>query len=1057
MKSLFLGLLLCLISIFNVAAQSSEGNTFWLAYMENLDLLFNDDPAFSVIIHSDSEASGEVELPVTGFSIPFTVPAGGTTEVELPPGVYYVQGSDVTGNFGLRITSDVPVRATGIHYRAYFSESTHLLPESELGVSYLPICYADDNGNDPSSFVILSTADGTEVEIVPSVLTLGFRPPGVPYTVTLDAGQIYQVQAVEDLTGTTIQSLTGEPIAVFSGAKQADIIDCGQPADSHPYDQVAPVDKWGTLFYHTPLQNQGAQVIRVLASENGTDVFVDCNQVATLDRGEYYTVYDQSYNSGRVISSTQPVAVAQFNTNGGCSPSGLGDPNMLWLWPAEYQTRSVRFKSLDRFNELIGGFQFSQHSVNIVADANEVADIELDGNPLTGNWLEYPGNESKVYRRISVSPGEHELNSPHPFQAYVYGIGFADAYTYFAGYSELVEEDYACIDIEVEGVFCVDSLLQWSFQTSLNVTDVNWDFGDGQTAQSESPEMSYGDEGAATVVLTLTTTTGTFTDTLDVSIQLCTGDPCPDDITLNIEVPQEACANTPVQLGFDFGSEAVSASWDLGAAGQANGLNPEVTFANAGTYLVTVTVQDALNCTYTATTVLNVLNCGGCGPELVDLDFEGFACVDSLLVFPLTEFLIADPPVEVTWTVDGQTFFDLGPLEYAFPAPGIYTVTFQAISLQGCSYIGEQEIQIQDCSNDPCIGQPSIEIIPPDNYCLQQPLTFTIQTAADLLTYAWNANNGVTGDQAAFTVTFEEAGVGTVSVEATDANGCVYSAVIEDDLVDCGDDPCEGLPELQLNVSFPLCLDSVLTFSVSGATLITYDWTFSNLTTSTVASPQNIFQEEGLFTASLTAEDANGCTRTGSLSFEIQICEEVDPCLEQPELLVEGDSVVCLGDEAVFTVSGPDGIVLYDWSLDVAGSSTDANPVATFDENGIYTAVLIAVDEEGCTFSDNFSFEVRFCEPDGGCAYAFPNAFSPNADGVNDTFELLRNCPVTSFELRVFNRWGGIVYESDNPDEGWDGRFNGKDAPIEVYFYQAFVETPNGEVVELNGDVTLVR
>ena len=275
--------------------------------------------------------------------------------------------------------------------------------------------------------------------------------------------------------------------------------------------------------------------------------------------------------------------------------------------------------------------------------------------------------------------------------------------------------------------------------------------------------------------------------------------------------------------------------------------------------------------------------------------------------------------------------------------------------------------------------------------------------------------------------------------------------------MDCGDDPCEGLPELQLNVSFPLCLDSVLTFSASGATLITYDCSFSNLTTSTVASPQNIFQEEGLFTASLTAEDANGCTRTGSLSFEIQICEEVDPCLEQPELLVEGDSVVCLGDEAVFTASGPDGIVLYDWSLDVAGSSTDANPVATFDENGIYTAVLIAVDEEGCTFSDNFSFEVRFCEPDGGCAYAFPNAFSPNADGVNDTFELLRNCPVTSFELRVFNRWGGIVYESDNPDEGWDGRFNGKDAPIEVYFYQAFVETPNGEVVELNGDVTLVR
>lgn len=1057
MKRLLVLFSVLALNAHSLKAQTSTGTIFWLAYMENLDLIFNDDPFFAVVLHADQEATGEIQIPATGFSIPFTVVAGGTEEVELPPALYYIQGSDITGNTGIRIVSDVPVRATGVHYRAYFSEATHLLPEPELGTEYFPICYADDVGNDPSSFVVLSTEDGTEIEITPSVLTLGLRPPGVPFNIMLNAGQIYQVQAVGDLTGSSVRSLSGQPIAVFSGAKQADIIDCGQGADGHVYDQALPVDKWGTLYYHTPFQNQGPQVIRVLAAEDDTEVFVDCNQVATLDQGEFYTVYDESYNSGRVISASRPVAVAQFNTNGGCTPQGLGDPNMLWLWPADYKTREVRFKSLDRFNELIGDVPFSQHSVNIVADANEVGGILLDGQALGGSWLGYIGNPNKVYTRVSLGPGEHILSSPEPFQAYVYGIGFADAYTYFAGYTEVEDEEYACLDIQVQGVFCVDSTLQWSYQTSLNVTDVSWDFGNGQTSVEDNPAMSYGDISNSTVVLTLTTSTGIFTDTLDVSIQLCEEDPCLDDLSLGIQAPAEICANSPVQLSIDFEGQAVSATWELGSVGQTSGLNPQVNFNESGTYTITVTVRDELNCEYTAVATLVVLDCGGCGPELVDLEFEGFACVDSVLVFPLTEFLINDPPLEITWTADGQTFGNLSALEYAFPAPGNYVVTFQAISLQGCSYIGQNEVQIQDCSDNPCIGQPSIAIIAPDQYCLQQPLTFTAQTSADLVSYSWSANNGVTDDQPSFTVTFDEAGVGTVFLEATDVNGCIYSAAIEDDLVDCGDDPCEDLPELQLDITGPLCLDSTLVFSASGANLVNYDWAFSNLTSSTAASPENVFQETALFTAALTAVDANGCTRTGSLSFEIEVCEEDDPCLDNPELQITGNSIVCLGDAANFSASGPDSIVIYEWNLDVGGNSDETMPSVIYEENGIYSIVLVAVDNEGCAYSDNFSFEVRFCEPDGGCAYVFPNAFSPNGDGTNDTFSLLRNCPVGSYEMRIFNRWGGIVFESGDPDIGWDGRLNGKDAPIEVYFYQAVVETLNDEIIDLNGDFTLLR
>ncbi len=340
---------------------------------------------------------------------------------------------------------------------------------------------------------------------------------------------------------------------------------------------------------------------------------------------------------------------------------------------------------------------------------------------------------------------------------------------------------------------------------------------------------------------------------------------------------------------------------------------------------------------------------------------------------------------------------------------------------------------------------------------MQQPLTFTAQTTADLVSFSWGATNGDTGEQPSFTTTFNEVGVGTIFLEAVDVNGCVYSAAIEDDLVDCGDGPCQDLPELGIALTGPLCRDSTLVFFVPDVNLTSYDWQFSNLTSSTDPAPANVFQETGLFTAALTAVDVEGCTRTGSTSFTIEACDTLDPCLGKPQLEIIGDTLVCLGDPASFSAAGPADIAVYDWNLGAGGRSDSPAPTVNYDTPGLYSVVLLAVDEEGCTFSDNFSFEVAFCEPPGGCAYTFPNAFSPNGDGTNDTFGLLSNCPAGNYNLKVFNRWGGLVFESDNPEAGWDGQFNGNAAPIEVYFYLASVEAATGELIQLNGDLTLLR
>ncbi|RMD97137.1 MAG: gliding motility-associated C-terminal domain-containing protein, partial [Bacteroidetes bacterium] len=74
----------------------------------------------------------------------------------------------------------------------------------------------------------------------------------------------------------------------------------------------------------------------------------------------------------------------------------------------------------------------------------------------------------------------------------------------------------------------------------------------------------------------------------------------------------------------------------------------------------------------------------------------------------------------------------------------------------------------------------------------------------------------------------------------------------------------------------------------------------------------------------------------------------------------------------------------------------------------------------GCSFEDAIS--LRPCE---SCLYV-PNAFSPDGNGINDVFLSFPVCEIFNFEMKVFDRWGNLLFESSDPSMGWDGRFKGK-------------------------------
>jgi gliding motility-associated-like protein len=83
-----------------------------------------------------------------------------------------------------------------------------------------------------------------------------------------------------------------------------------------------------------------------------------------------------------------------------------------------------------------------------------------------------------------------------------------------------------------------------------------------------------------------------------------------------------------------------------------------------------------------------------------------------------------------------------------------------------------------------------------------------------------------------------------------------------------------------------------------------------------------------------------------------------------------------------------------------------------------------------------------------------PSAFTPNSDGINDIFRI-KGENLQNFTLKVFNRWGEVIFESSNPNDGWDGKFQGNPVQNDTYVYQVTAKNLVGR--NLTGAVTLIR
>ena len=195
-------------------------------------------------------------------------------------------------------------------------------------------------------------------------------------------------------------------------------------------------------------------------------------------------------------------------------------------------------------------------------------------------------------------------------------------------------------------------------------------------------------------------------------------------------------------------------------------------------------------------------------------------------------------------------------------------------------------------------------------------------------------------------------------------------------------------------------------------------------------------------TYTVTATDAAGCSKTQNI--EVPAVAGPSACF----VFASNDDVHLSITNC--TTGGNNNS--YFWDFGDAVTSVDVNPEHEYADPGRYTVSMLVVDENQCMDSLKQDYLIN------GPVY-FPNAFTPNGDGLNDIMRVVgRTIQVEDFLWVVYDRRGTQAFVSINPELGWDGKLSdGKPAPAGVYVYYLKYKDVNGNKFEKEGSFTLIR
>jgi len=393
----------------------------------------------------------------------------------------------------------------------------------------------------------------------------------------------------------------------------------------------------------------------------------------------------------------------------------------------------------------------------------------------------------------------------------------------------------------------------------------------------------------------------------------------------------------------------------------------------------------------------------------------------------------------VSWTsnVGGFTSSQNNP----FASPTSTTTYYLAVTSGQCAMNDSTTVVVRPVPSATFNASPS-------GVCINQHtnIQFTGSPGSGFI-YNWNFGNAnvVSGSGGGpYDLFWTSPGSKSITVVVTDPLGCTGTSTIT---VTVFPDPVATFTASPMAGCDPF----TVYFNNNSTGASTYVWTFGDGSANgTLQNPNHVYST-GNYDITLVATSNNGCSDTITNTNLIHVIPTpiagftISP---DPTYPVRFDLT-----QSNFTFTNTSqNADAYLWLFGDGDTSHAFEPTHTYTDTGHFTVTLIAYNVY-CSDTFRYSYVVVY-EFD---QIYFANAFTPNGDGVNDTWHELGIEGVTTLNYRIYNRWGQLIFETNDKNTGWDGTYNGADCEVGVYTYYAKAVMINGKVVEKKGNITLMR
>jgi len=397
---------------------------------------------------------------------------------------------------------------------------------------------------------------------------------------------------------------------------------------------------------------------------------------------------------------------------------------------------------------------------------------------------------------------------------------------------------------------------------------------------------------------------------------------------------------------------------------------------------------------------------------------------------------------------DGSPRSTLATPTHTFRSPGIYRVMLIATNPNACKTVDTSytTITVDSASVNSNFDIRVTDSCGPYRIALTNTSQYSTTPGSTAFTqFSWNFGDGstATGTNPG-THNYSGPGTYTVTLFMRDSTACNSPDSVSKTIT---------INSFRVAAAFSVldsvCVGAPVTFNDNSTNALTRQWVFGDGRTSTISPVTHTYTTPGTYTIKLISRNPGSCNLVDSISKTVTVSP-------MPEADFTFAPIIPIPNTAIDFTNKSTNATNYNWNFGDNSGSAEENPSHLYRKSGKYTVCLIAYNKAGC--GDTVCKQV---EADILTRAELPTAFTPNGDGNNDRF-YVRGGGIEKSNLKIFNRWGQMVFESvDAPANqesyGWDGTFNGKEQEMEVYAFVLEVTYIDGSTAQRKGNVTLIR